>query len=129
MKNVKKLALLVFILAVAAAIIFPLFRSNDHRAENADDVIEYLTLRGVEAVYLSEKDITIPAEFGEVYSRYNDLQRENGFNLLPHRGHAAKLYTFALPDLSEAHVIVCCGEIIGGDISTAAIDGEMKGIL
>lgn len=128
MKSAKRLAITVFILAIAAAIIFPLIRNNDRRAENADDVKEYLITRGIEAVFLSEKEITIPAEFGEVYVRYNDLQRKNGFNLLPHRGHAAKLYAFTLPDLSEAHVIVCCGEIVGGDISTAALGGEMRGL-
>lgn len=128
MKNIKKLAVIVFILAVIAAIIFPHLGCGERRAENAEDVGEYLISCGLEAVFLSEKDITIPAEFSEVYTRYNDLQRENGFNLLPHRGHAAKLYTFTLPDLSEAHIIVCCGEIVGGDISTAALGGEMRGL-
>lgn len=128
MKNAKKLAALVFILALAAAVVFPFLRNSERRAEGADGAMNYLVIHGVEAVYQAEKDITIPEVFSEVYSRYNELQRESGFNLLPHRGHAAKLYTFSLPNSAEAHVIVCCGEIVGGDISTTAINGEMKGL-
>lgn len=128
MKKVKIFAAAVFVLALAAAVIFPLSRNGGRRAESAEDVGEHLVSQGIKAVYQSEKAITIPAEFSEVYSRYNDLQRENGFNLLPHRGHSAVLYTFTLSDLSEAHVIVCCGEIVGGDISTAALGGEMRGL-
>lgn len=128
MKNAKKLAALVFIFAIAAAIIFPLLRDSGRHAETAQDAADYLVSRGIEAIFLAEKEITIPADFGEVYARYNVLQRESGFDLLPHRAHSAKLYTFSVPDASEAHVIVCCGKIIGGDISSAPLNGSMEAL-
>ncbi len=100
------------------------------RAESASDVSDFLSDCGIRAVYLSEKEVTIPTEFGEVYERYNELQKEQGFDLSRHKGHSAVSYTFTVlnygEDNVEAHVLVCGGEIIGGDIASTRLDGFMK---
>ena len=113
-------------------------RESGYRAESASDVAQYLSERGITAVCPTEKEITVPSVFGEVYERYNDLQKESGFDLSRHRGHSATVYTFIAAGYTDAagepcknaevHVIVCDGKIVGGDISTAALDGFMVGL-
>lgn len=113
-------------------------RESGYRAENAADVAQFLSERGITAVCPTEKEITIPSVFGEVYERYNDIQKESGFDLSRHRGHSATVYTFTAAGYAdeageirknaEVHVLVCEGKIIGGDISTAALDGFMVGL-
>lgn len=124
--------LAVLITAAAGLIIFILLlnRNDSLRAESFGDAADYLSERGVEVIFQLEKEITIPKEFGDVYERYNELQRESGFDISPHRGHSAKLYVFSVPARPDAHahVIVCCGKIIGGDISSASLSGSMEAL-
>lgn len=74
------------------------------------------------------KDIIIPASFDEVYKEYNSLQKKAGFDLSPYKGEAATVYTYNLSGVEDMqiHLIVCKGNIIGGDIASVKLDGEMK---
>ncbi len=76
------------------------------------------------------KDITIPENFSDVYENYNSLQMENGFNLKNFKGKPAKVYTYAIHGDGETvvHLIICSDEIIGGDIASLKIDGNMTGL-
>lgn len=76
----------------------------------------------------SSKEIVIPYEFSDVYSNYNALQRKAGFDLEKHKGTAATLYTYTVSgnDSLEIHLIVANGKIIGGDIASVKLEGEMK---
>lgn len=80
------------------------------------------------------KTVTIPEEFGEVYERYNELQKSQGYDLSGYRSREAQVYTFPVISVrgehtenTEAHVMVCDGKVIGGDISSPALDGGMTG--
>ncbi len=79
------------------------------------------------------EDITIPEEFGEVYTRYNQLQKEqNQMDLEPYAGKECRKWVYTVLNYpGEEHVqatlLVCEGQIIGGDISSAEIDGFQYG--
>ena len=81
--------------------------------------------------------IRIPERFNAVFSAYNELQRSQGFDFAPYRGKIAVRYVFRLsgyPDTSNtedvrATVYVYNAEVIGGDISSVALDGFMHGIV
>ncbi len=77
---------------------------------------------------VSSKEIIIPTEFDEVYSRYNSLQKQAGFDLSRYKGEEATVYTYPFSANSDwqIHLVVCKGKVIGGDISSVRIDGEMK---
>lgn len=76
---------------------------------------------------ISSKEIVIPSPFNDVYSKYNKLQKEAGFDLTDYKGKAAVVYSYNLTsDDKILHLIICDGEIIGGDVCDAAFDGEMK---
>ena len=80
---------------------------------------------------VKSKDITIPMNFGDVYTEYNKLQKKAGFDLYKNRGKNATVFTYTLlyKEDTELHLIICDGEIIGGDIASVKLNGEMKPLL
>ena len=71
-------------------------------------------------------EFTIPTEFNEVYSRYNELLKTAGYDLSPYKGKTCKRYTYLIPSQNaRANIIVYDGKIIGGDISGITLDGIM----
>ncbi len=81
----------------------------------------------------SRKQITVPLEFSPVYKTYNALNKKAGYDLTRFKGEKCTVYSFSVKsfaDLGEqdyptANIIVYNGRIIGGDISSAKIDGKM----
>ena len=83
----------------------------------------------------SHKTITIPEHFDDVYEGYNELQKEQGFDLSGHRGRKAELYTYEIynypdhPDCMQLTLIGEDGVLIGGDVCCTELDGFMQGLL
>lgn len=81
------------------------------------------------------KTITIPEQFDDVYEGYNELQKEQGFDLAKHRGAKAELYTYEIynyPDHPDCMRLTLIGEdgiLIGGDVCCTELDGFMQGLL
>lgn len=74
------------------------------------------------------KNITIPSEFSDVYLKYNQMQESAGFDLSRYKGESAVLYTYKITDEEDMliNLIVQNGVVIGGDVSSVRIDGDMK---
>lgn len=80
-------------------------------------------------------DVLIPTEFDDVYSKYNDLQIAQGFDLSDYKSLLVKKYTYEIlnyPNAKEgevvyANLLIYQNDIIGGDISSARLDGYMQG--
>ena len=94
--------------------------------------VEYLSGLGytVDETAISVKEIVIPEKFSDVYNEYNRLQQTAGFDLSRYRGNKAVVYTYRLSDSEDTviNLIVSDNNIIGGDISSVRIDGEMKAL-
>lgn len=94
--------------------------------------IEYLSGLGyaVDETAVSVKEIVIPESFSDVYNEYNRLQQTAGFDLTRYKGDSACVYTYRLSDSGDTviNLIVSDNNIIGGDISSVRIDGEMKAL-
>ncbi|MCM1115258.1 MAG: DUF4830 domain-containing protein [Clostridium sp.] len=80
------------------------------------------------------KELTIPQEWNDVYSNYNEIQLNQGFDLTEYKGKKVTLYTYKInnyKDISEgivADMLVCDGNLIGGDIcNISADDGFLVG--
>lgn len=79
------------------------------------------------------QEVRIPEEFNEVFTRYNQLQQSQGFDLSDYAGKTAKRYVYSVtnyPGDTEAHhatVLVYKGTIIGGDVSSQAKGGRIHG--
>ncbi|MDR2558704.1 MAG: DUF4830 domain-containing protein [Oscillospiraceae bacterium] len=107
-------------------------RSASVRIQDTADIIAYLGTFGwaVEPEPITVRNVQIPAKFTETYQRYNDLQRQQGFDLSRHRADIVESYTFRVlnhPAAGDvfANVLVFRGRIIGGDICSFAINGFM----
>ena len=75
------------------------------------------------------RNVTIPEEFDDVYSAYNELQKECGLDLYPCRGREALLYCGRVCAASgnDAYVmtlVVCGNRLVGGDISDEKAGGN-----
>ncbi len=71
-------------------------------------------------------EVNIPVQWDAVYENYNALQKQGGFDLAPYRGKTCRRYTYSIPEqFARGNVLVCDGEIIGGDICSITIDGIM----
>ena len=86
---------------------------------------------------LLEKQVKIPEEFNDVYSRYNEIQKSQGFDLEQYKGQEVTVYTYSITnyqgyenrDCIYANLLVCNNTLIGGDVcSTSASDGFMQSL-
>lgn len=81
-----------------------------------------------------EKELTIPESWNQVYSDYNEVQMNQGFDLSDYKGKKVTLYTYAINNYKNqkqgivADMLVCDGMLIGGDIcNTSAENGFLVG--
>lgn len=80
------------------------------------------------------KTVTMPDKLDEVYSAYNELQKEQGFDLEKYLGKKVEIYTYPVynysghSDCMTITLIGCDGVLIGGDVCCTELDGFMQGI-
>lgn len=76
---------------------------------------------------VEQKEIIIPQVFNDVYLKYNLMQLSAGYDLSLYKGKTATLFKYATTqennDSIFVNLIICNGLIIGGDISSAKING------
>ena len=97
--------------------------------------VEFLNKQGliVEPDPQREK-ITIPAEFNAAFTEYNELQKQQGFDLSTYAGETCTAYTYRVTnyegstDTVLAQLFVYRNRVIGGDIHATAMDGFMHGL-
>ena len=109
-------------------------RSADGRiaAGTNEERIAYLLSLGweVEPAPVLEQEITLPKEFPEVLQNYNEMQRQQGFDLQDYTGKKVILYTYRItnhPDAEEADasLYVYRSRLIGGDVHSTSFTGFM----
>ena len=68
---------------------------------------------------VSDEEITVPKNWNDTYSAYNDLQQQQGFDLRPYKGEPARRLVYALADGEQyAAVLISADRIIAADISS-----------
>ncbi len=105
------------------------------KAATNEDRLAFLASFGwqVREAPTETQEVRIPKEFNEVFTRYNQLQQSQGFDLSDYAGKTAKRYVYAItnyPGGSQdfyATVLVCQNKIIGGDVTSTAEGGAMHG--
>ena len=118
------LVVIVSLLAVVALTAYRSARSGGYKLENEQQRQEFLKEMGweVSGEFDECRQILIPEEFNEVYTSYNDLQKQQGFDLSAYKGHEGK-------DDVNANLMICDGRLIGGDVSSTELDGFMQGLM
>ena len=81
-----------------------------------------------------EKALTVPEKWNNVYSDYNEIQKNQGFDLTDYKGKKVTLYTYEITNYEDesagvvADMLVCDGQLIGGDVcNTSAENGFLVG--
>ena len=77
-------------------------------------------------------EVTVPEKFGDVYISYNNIQKEQGLDLLPYAGKTVQQWIYAVTNYPQQEtmrgtLLVYNGRVVGGDLSTPQLDGFMTG--
>ncbi len=104
--------------------------------ESNESRVAFLTQYGwqLSAEPIQTQSVKIPAEDSEAFSRYNALQKSQGFDLTQYAGQQATRYVYEVLNYPGsdspvyATVFVIQGQIIGGDVTDTAPEGKMQGL-
>lgn len=110
--------------------------SNAVEFKTQDDIKDYIKSFGweIEDKPYEIVDVLVPNEFNDVYKNYNQLQKNQGFDLEKYKGKKATRFTFVvlnypnMPKNIRADVITYKNKIIASDICSVELDGFMYGI-
>lgn len=81
-------------------------------------------------------EIIIPAEFDEVFTRYNEIQIAQNFDLSDFQGRRVKRWTYEVLNypgyegrrgVVQANLIIDRGVVIGGDVLSLELGGFLHG--
>ena len=87
----------------------------------------------VETVPVTEQTVHLPEEFPDVLKQYNELQKQQNFDLEKYSGRDITLYTYRVLNYPGNDEVQCSlylfrGRVIGGDIHSTSFTGFMCGI-
>lgn len=109
--------------------------ANTGAGDTNEERITFLAQFGweVNAEPVQTQTVSIPTEDSEVFSRYNELQKSQGYDLSQFAGKRANRYVYEVLNYPDAEgpvyatVFVHAGKIIGGDVTDTAPGGAMHG--
>ena len=139
----KKIAIiLAAIVVVVAGLIMILGGDEDTTPTSAvtsvasnDDRVKFLNSFGWEVTTspVESSQVRIPEETSEVFDRYNNLQKSQGYDLTAHAGQTVMRYVYQVenyPGATEpvyATLLISRNQVIGGDITDTAAKGAIHG--
>ena len=80
--------------------------------------------------------MNIPAEFDETYEKYNELQKQQNFNLEKYKNTRVKSWSYEILNypgyedgegVIRGNLLTCNGTVIGGDVCSIELGGFMHG--
>jgi len=138
--DMKKTALILGAIAAALVAIILLFGSADTEPTVApvsgnDGRVKFLQDFGweVAAAPTESGQVRIPEQSTEVFDRYNQLQKSQGYDLSKFAGKNVMRYVYKVEnfpgatDPVYATLLVYKNQIIGGDITNTAPGGKVQG--
>lgn len=135
------ITLIIFLVIIAALVFLHKDESSietaslQNRVKDNNQRIEYLNSYGweVDSEPIETKTVVIPRKFSDVYSDYNKIQQEQGFDLTKYGGIEAVRYTYKIlnypgEENAVADIIVYRNEVIAADVQSVSLDGFMHGL-
>ena len=138
----KKIVLVLAAAAVLIASLIMLFGGSSDAAPTAalsptgnDGRVQFLKSFGweVAASPVESGQVRIPQEGGEVFDRYNALQKSQGYDLSPYAGKTVMRYVYKIKnypgatDPVYATLLILKDQVIGGDVTDTAAKGVIRG--
>ena len=129
----KKLGLLAGAALVVLVLILVLRGGGDPtRGLNTNEErVAYLNACGLEVdpEPMQTQEVRVPEPDGELFSRYNSLQTQQGFDLSRYAGKRVKRYVYRLADTDGTVSMLFAGSrLIGGDITLHGAEPRMQGL-
>ena len=139
--NLKKILLALTAVAALLLALILLLGKNDTAQTAApslsanDGRLKFLTDFGWDVTTSPTESgrVRIPEESGEVFDRYNTLQKSQGYDLSKYAGKTVMRYVYKInnyPGATEpvyATLLVYKNQIIGGDVTNTAAKGHIRG--
>ncbi len=132
--------LLIFIPAAEPAVSDGVVETHEEavrfdKIKTAEDRIAFLKQFGIEVnpTPVEEAEVTIPAEFDKVYESYNELQKNQGFDLTKYHKKEVMRYTYLVTNYDGydgdvyVSMLVYKKRVIGGDVCSADANGFIHG--
>lgn len=141
--KIKKSSFLVLVISaviILVAVVFAVIAGGNSKVtytmKNEEQRQDFLKKMGweVSEEYTECKVVIIPEKFNKVYQSYNNLQKEQGFDLEKLRGKTVEVYTYEVYNYPGheknmvATLMVYEGELVGGDVACIELDGFMQGL-
>ncbi len=130
---------LAIVVVAAAAVLFAFKHAQEktavYRMTNETQRQQFIKDLGwkVADEYDTCRIVIIPEEFDEVYKNYNDLQKQQGFDLAEYKGRTVEIYSYPVYNYEGEqnvmmNLMICDGMLIGGDVCCTELDGFMHGL-
>ena len=111
--------------------------ADARNGESNEARVAYVTQQGwqVNAEPVQTQSVKIPTADTEVFRRYNELQKTQGFDLTQYAGRQATRYVYEVLNAEDAEgpvyatIFVLDGRIVGGDVTDTAPGGKMRGVV
>ena len=108
---------------------------NYEKVKSNEDRINFLKQFGweVDGTPVAEKEVVIPEEFDKIFVSYNEIQRKQGLDLSDFRKKSVMRYTYQITNYPDydgkvyANILIYRGNVIGGDICSADLNGFVHG--
>ena len=143
----KRLIVIGLLLLVAAILLIVLFsdangetqteqtaQSTVQEINTNEDRIAFLQQYGYEVSSepVKVQQVRIPTEPSDVFSRYNELQKSQGYDLEPLAGKCVNRYVYEITNYPTegqyyATLLIYKDAVIGGDVSCSSQGGMMHG--
>ncbi len=139
--DMKKILMILAAVAAVILIIVMMAGGSDAAPTAApavntnDDRVTFLESYGwdVAATPVETGQVRIPSDTTEVFSRYNALQKSQGYDLAAYAGKNVMRYVYKVsnyPGATEpvyATLLVYKDQVIGGDVTDTAAKGRIQG--
>ena len=142
--DIKKVIIVLAIIAAAIIGIVALSGGGDTPTaatytatiSSNDDRVRFLTELGwqVSTSPTESSQVRIPKDSSEVFDRYNDLQKSQGYDLTPYMGKNVMRYVYKVENYLNATepvyatLLIHKNQVIGGDITDTAAKGHIQGL-
>ena len=136
----KRKAVIWVLLGALAAIALILLSGALHREEGLpipqqietnEQRVAYLESLGWEVAPdpVETLELLLPEDGADTYASYNDLQKQQGFDLTDYLGRRVERFTYRITNYPgvasdvQANLYLCAGNVIAGDLFMAGEDG------
>lgn len=145
-KQIRAILIILFIVLTVSVLTF-LSRDSQNvakdnstlevKANNHSERMSFISQFGWEVAEepAEVREVLIPENFDDVYTKYNEIQLKQNFDLTAFSGQRVKRWTYTVTnypayegkDCIKINILVYGGSVIGGDICSVESDGFMHG--